>query len=90
MDFLLLVTIFFLTIIIFLTYFFIKINQKLKKTNEKLKIENHILKQYKNAIDESNIVSIGDLKGNIIYVNDKFCETTLYSRDEILGKSYNL
>ena len=90
MDFLLLVTIFFLTIIISLTYFFIKINQKLKKTSEKLKIENHILKQYKNAIDESNIVSIGDLKGNIIYVNDKFCEVTLYTREEILSKPHNL
>ena len=60
------------------------------KKMKNLKNENHILKQYKNAIDESNIVSISDLKGNITYVNDKFCEVTLYLKDEILGQPHNL
>jgi PAS domain S-box-containing protein/diguanylate cyclase (GGDEF)-like protein len=55
-----------------------------------LKRENHILNQYKVAVEESNIVSKADLKGNITYVNDKFCEVTLYSREEIIGKPHNL
>lgn len=60
------------------------------KNMRKLKRENHILNQYKQAVEESNIVSKADLKGNITYVNDKFCEVTLYSREEILGKPHNL
>ena len=60
------------------------------KKMKNLKNENHILKQYKQAIEESNIVSTADLKGNITYVNDKFCEVTLYSKDEILGQPHNL
>ena len=75
--------IFFISTIILIVYFFIKLNAKLK-------IENHILKQYKKAIDESNIVSIGDLDGNITYVNDKFCEATQYSKEEVLGKPHNI
>ena len=75
--------IFFISTIILIVYFFIKLNAKLK-------IENHILKQYKKAIDESNIVSIGDLDGNIKYVNDKFCEATQYSKEEVLGKPHSI
>jgi diguanylate cyclase (GGDEF)-like protein/PAS domain S-box-containing protein len=75
--------IFFISTIILIVYFFIKLNTKLRN-------ENHILKQYKKAIDESNIVSIGDLDGKIIYVNDKFCEVTLYSREEVLNKPHSI
>ena len=79
-----------MTTIIFVIYFFMKSSNKIKKDNEKLKAENHILKQYKDAIEESNIISTADLNGNITYVNDKFCEVTLYSKDEVLGEPHNL
>jgi PAS domain S-box-containing protein len=55
-----------------------------------LKNENYKLNQYKSAIEESNIVSIGDLKGNIIYVNEKFCDCTLYSKEEILNQPHSI
>lgn len=61
-----------------------------QKNTRELKKENHILKQYKEAVEESNIISKADLKGNITYVNDKFCEVTLYSREEILNKPHSL
>lgn len=63
---------------------------KLLKKYKKLKKENYFLTQYTNAIEKSNIVSRTNAKGNITYVNNKFCEITLYSRNEILGKSYSL
>ena len=57
-----------------------EIIKNLENTIELLKKENYKLTQYKNAIEECNIVSIGDLKGSIKYVNDKFCECTLYEK----------
>ena len=77
------VTIFFISLIVFILYIFSKKIKEIKK-------ENHILKQYKGAIEESNIISTADLKGNITYVNDRFCDVTLYSKSEILGQPHNL
>ncbi|MCT7581679.1 EAL domain-containing protein [Aliarcobacter butzleri] len=60
------------------------------KEFKKLKKENHILKQYNEATKDSNIISISDLKGNITYVNDKFCEVSLYAYEEIIGKPHSI
>lgn len=40
--------------------------------------------------DASSLLSVSDLKGNIIYANDKFCKVSKYSREEILGKPHNI
>lgn len=42
------------------------------------------------AIDESSIVAFADLSGRINYVNDKFCEISGYSRDELIGKQHSV
>ena len=76
--------------LLILTFFIIIYLLSKQKKNRDLKKENHILKQYKEAVEESNIISKADLKGNITYVNDKFCEVTLYSREEILDKPHSL
>ncbi|MCG3677332.1 EAL domain-containing protein [Aliarcobacter butzleri] len=60
------------------------------KEFKKLKKENHILKQYNEATKDSNIISTSDLKGNITYVNDKFCEVSLYAYKEIIGKPHSI
>ncbi len=70
-------------IVVIILYLFLRKIKNLKK-------ENYILKQYKEAVEESNIISTADLKGNITYVNDKFCEVTLYSKKEVLGQPHNL
>ena len=49
-----------------------------------------LLQQYKNAIDEIMIVSKADIKGYITYVNEKFCELSGYSKEELLGKEHNV
>ena len=57
---------------------------------DKISNSQTLLKEYKRAIDESNIVSKSDLNGTITYVNNRFCEVTGFSRDEVIGKSHNI
>jgi PAS domain S-box-containing protein len=53
----------------------------------KLRLE---FKQFVDALNESAIVSKTDLLGNITYVNDKFCEITDYTREELIGKPHSI
>ncbi|SOC39737.1 bifunctional diguanylate cyclase/phosphodiesterase [Ureibacillus acetophenoni] len=55
----------------------LKVRQKLEKLQ---------LLEY--AIDQSSIVIVFDKKGEIIYVNDLACESSQYSRDELIGQQH--
>ncbi len=49
-----------------------------------------MLKQYKEAIEKSNIISKTDKEGIITFVNDEFCKISGYSKDELLGQNHNI
>ncbi|MDP1784867.1 MAG: sensor domain-containing diguanylate cyclase [Sulfuricurvum sp.] len=65
--------------------------ETITSSNINYKSENsNLLAEYKKAVDLSTIVSKTNPKGVITYVNDKFCEISGYTRDELIGKPHNL
>ncbi|RXJ81411.1 response regulator [Arcobacter sp. F2176] len=58
-------------------------NQIIEKQKEELE-------RYLAAIDNVAIISKTDLKGNITFANDFFCDISKYKREELIGKPHNI
>jgi PAS domain S-box-containing protein len=61
-----------------------------KRSEEELRNVVNELKNFKLAIDSASILATTDAKGKITYANEKFCEISQYSRDELIGKDHRI
>ncbi len=69
---------------------FIQDMTNFKKVEEQITLEKNKFEELFNGLCQSAIVTITDLKGNFIFVNDFFCKITGYSSEEILGQNYRI
>ena len=61
-----------------------------KQAEDKLQDTLRELAFQKFALDQSAIVAVTDLDGKITYANNKFCEVSGYSQDELSGKNHRI
>lgn len=50
--------------------------------------QNKKLKSYEQALNKTAIFSITDINGNMMYVNNSFCEISNFSKEELIGSSH--
>lgn len=63
---------------------------KRQQVEEALQSSQEDLADIKLVLDQASLVAITDHRGRINYVNDKFCEISQYSREELLGQTHRL
>ncbi len=49
-----------------------------------------LLEEYRDAVDETMLVSKTDINDEITYVNDAFCQISGYKREELIGKNHKI
>ncbi len=63
---------------------------KTRKLEQERTEATRLMEEYKKAVDESTIFSIGDLSGRIKYANRQFREVSGYSLEELVGQPHSI
>ena len=68
----------------------LKYARQTNQLHQKLDQSLLLSEQQRITLDHHAIVSIADINGEIIYVNDKFCDVSGYSREELIGQNHRV
>ncbi|MCU0480059.1 MAG: GAF domain-containing protein [Anaerolineae bacterium] len=71
-------------------YFIARDITEKKEADEQIREALKKVENYQFAMDEAAIVAFTDQKGKITYANDKFCQISKYSREELIGQDHRL
>lgn len=63
---------------------------RFRETSLRLEERTRDLADMSYALEQSAIVATTDIKGKITFANDRFCQISKYSRDELLGQDHRL
>ena len=66
------------------------LNQELRAGQLTAQRALHDLQNQKFALDQHAIVTVIDAMGTMIYVNDRFCQVSGYTKEEVLGQNHRL
>jgi hypothetical protein len=61
-----------------------------EESQRTIRAAHRALENQKFALDQHAIVSITDVAGFITYANDKFCEVSGYTREELIGQNHRI
>jgi len=64
--------------------------QELKQAKDAAEAVSRELASQKFALDQHSIVAVTDDQGRITYVNEKFCEISKFSREELIGQDHRI
>jgi len=67
-----------------------ELSQAIYDMNQAMRVESKQLLELNQGINRLALVSCTDIDGNITYANEKFCQVSKYSKEELIGKNHRI